>query len=132
MVFKRQPRRSNHEIADRVLEKIQAQSAHQKEATEAFAMGQEAEANEDIDGAITAYLQSADAWGRHFAETQHTVPPDTFHRLAILFRKAKAPDMEVKVLEAYMGMAGREPDGRLAERLQRAYELAGFDDEDDF
>jgi hypothetical protein len=129
-MFKRQPKPREDSIVSSVMDKIQAQSKDQNEAHEAFTAGQAAEANDDLEGAISAYLACAAAWEQYMQTTGHAVPPEPYMRLGILFRKIKEINMEIRVLESYMAHAGRDPDGRIGERLQRAYELAEPDEEE--
>lgn len=131
-MFKRKPKPRDDDVAMRVLDKIQEQSADQREAADAFAEGQAAEEADNADAAIDAYIRSAAAWERHHQRTQFKVPSEPYYRLAILLRKAQALDMEVQVLESYMAHAGRDPDQKLAERLEILAERLEAVDDDEY
>ncbi len=123
-MFKRQPKPRDDDVASRALKELEAKSQDQRDATARFAEGKDAELNEDLDGAITAYLASADSWQKYHITTGHPVPPEPYLRLGVLLRKVKDLDAEISVLESYLAHAGRDPDRRIQERLERVYELA--------
>ncbi len=123
-MFKRQPKPRDDDVASRALKDLLAKSQDQRDATAAFADGKQAEADEDPDTAIAAYLASAESWQKYHLTTGHPVPPEPYMRLGVLLRKAKDLEAEISVLESYVAHAGRDPDRRVQERLERVYELA--------
>ncbi len=123
-MFKRQPKPRDDDIALRALEKLNEQGKDQRDAKVHFDAGQAAEADGDIEGAIVAYLACAEAWQRSHLVTGHPVPPEAYLRLGVLLRKVKDLEGEINALESYLAHAGRDPDRRIQERLERAYELA--------
>ncbi len=128
-MFKRQPKPRDDDVALRALKELKAKSQDQVDATAAFADGKECEANDDVEGAINAYLASVDSWQKYHLNTGHPVPADPYMRLGVLLRKLKDLDTEISVLESYVAHAGRDPDRRIQERLERCYELADAADD---
>ncbi len=124
MVFKPRSKKPREPTAaEKIMEKISGERDAQRTANEAYEAGRACEADEDEEGAIGAYLASVDAWEAYHKQTGYAVESGPYERLAILFRRIKEPGMEVEVLQRYLQRAGRTPNYKLQDRLERAYEL---------